>query len=712
MTDSTDTTNELDSYGVWVKRPSKAPSAQKSDTASSAEKAGDFNLDADLPDFPDQEDTTLTTEELSNITDTIAETPSPSGKETSSEEVSLDDFLDSGFSEPKETDTKPAAEEPASSENEDVSLDDFLDSGFSSAEKQPEELPDEKPLDIDLSFSSDAPSAASDTAEEQPAADTATDLSESVDLSSFDEPAVTDASAPAAPASDTSPASDFDDMFGNISDEVSAPAAPAEELSAEDVPTESSSPAASDTSSAIQTEEVNLSDFGIDENAEEAPASSVNEETKPKEDTVDYSLSVGDENVSSAPSVNEIAGNSIPDSFEEETGSLIGSAAGSSEKAADTSISNTLLQQIVSDLSGLKNEISSLKSDFADLKARDAMPAPERKETKKSNGFFNEEDEDDTIALSGDELDNIMNTADFTNNVKPVEAVPAAEEKPAETEPSLDSYEEVEPAEPAVSSEPEVIPEAEPDSEPAAELTDTDLFGDISAATDVSDTSSADDATAPGLTMDFNETLEEPDLGSLSDTPSEETVPEELPEEISIPKVDDILVESSSTDFMDSVKDTTEEAEPAAAEETVSDAAPAPADFEEPAVSEEPEEIKAEETAPEEAPIAAEPAEPAVENTALYESEPSVADSLTEKNIQYLSTDKEEAAASGTAPAENTAPAASGTDIPSDLKQEVKSVLLYMDQLLENLPEDKIIEFARSEQFATYKKLFSDLGLS
>ena len=35
-----------------------------------------------------------------------------------------------------------------------------------------------------------------------------------------------------------------------------------------------------------------------------------------------------------------------------------------------------------------------------------------------------------------------------------------------------------------------------------------------------------------------------------------------------------------------------------------------------------------------------------------------------------------------------------------------------MDQLLENLPEEKIEEFARSEQFSTYKKLFKELGLS
>ena len=35
-----------------------------------------------------------------------------------------------------------------------------------------------------------------------------------------------------------------------------------------------------------------------------------------------------------------------------------------------------------------------------------------------------------------------------------------------------------------------------------------------------------------------------------------------------------------------------------------------------------------------------------------------------------------------------------------------------MDQLLDNLPEEKIAEFARSEHFELYKKLFVELGLS
>ena len=51
-------------------------------------------------------------------------------------------------------------------------------------------------------------------------------------------------------------------------------------------------------------------------------------------------------------------------------------------------------------------------------------------------------------------------------------------------------------------------------------------------------------------------------------------------------------------------------------------------------------------------------------------------------------------------------------ELPDDLKTEIKSVLSYMDQLLENLPEEKIAEFAQSEQFDTYKKLFKELGLA
>jgi len=51
-------------------------------------------------------------------------------------------------------------------------------------------------------------------------------------------------------------------------------------------------------------------------------------------------------------------------------------------------------------------------------------------------------------------------------------------------------------------------------------------------------------------------------------------------------------------------------------------------------------------------------------------------------------------------------------ELPSNIKKDVKSVLSYMDQLLESLPEEKMKEFAESEYFEMYNRLFSELGIS
>ena len=290
-------------------------------------------------------------------------------------------------------------------------------------------------------------------------------------------------------------------------------------------------------------------------------------------------------------------------------------------------------------------------------------------------------------------------------------------------------------------------------------------------------------------------------MNDISIEESDFTEEDDLPSEISIEKSDDILVESDTNDFMDSVADSTEVAseEPVVeslvdeveeVEEAVEDdavitvdsilaeteAAEEPvtedeASFEE-IVSEEPvieetaeeviieEEPVLEETAVEpeieEAteesddtsfdtvdslmaddisdnfgftadPIVEESEEPVIEETIVEDSiiEESIEDTiveepaedsvieepaekdfsaldgsnnnLSESNIDYLTAKDSDL---------------SGDELNADLKKDIKSVLLYMDQLLENLPEDKIIEFAKSDEFTTYKKLFSELGLS
>jgi hypothetical protein len=56
-------------------------------------------------------------------------------------------------------------------------------------------------------------------------------------------------------------------------------------------------------------------------------------------------------------------------------------------------------------------------------------------------------------------------------------------------------------------------------------------------------------------------------------------------------------------------------------------------------------------------------------------------------------------------------PAISTEEVPPAMRIGLKDVLIYMDKLLESLPEEKINEFAQSEHYNTYKKLFEELGI-
>ena len=256
----------------------------------------------------------------------------------------------------------------------------------------------------------------------------------------------------------------------------------------------------------------------------------------------------------------------------------------------------------------------------------------------------------------------------------------------------------------------------------------------------------------------YEEILEEPNLDDIETNA-------DIPEEIEIPKVDDIaetqdeepdlddiLVESSSTDFMDSVTDSTnmqpdieitEPVEPVLAEEeaaiTKEEADDITSEYsadttentepvlDEDAALELPEESSSDaentdeestddifnETAIEDA----QHTQDAMMNDIMNEA-PSVDNALSEENVDYLSKDNTVLSDDEAAVAESESEPSAETEqtdtsnLPSDIKEDVKSVLLYMDQLLENLPEDKIMEFAKSEQFTTYKKLFNELGLS
>ena len=760
MSNSTDDTKELDSYGVWVKR---AP-----------QDASEEALDLDLPDFSDFQETADQTgiieeqndnevpvaDQDSSVTDENGEisiddfvtdgftdpneayAPSSPNPPEQDGELSLDDFMEGGFEAPSEGST----DSESASESDEVSLDDFLDGDFSdgagasssdeisiddfldddsvsSAKQKEDDITNDDPLDIDVEF----------TEAEEDAVPTTeiTEENESENEESF---------------------ADDDDMFDSIEmiETASEPEAETpvtesnielEDVSLDDFNLEESDDAtaaalgASINSSVPSGEEtVSLDSFGIDGSSEENAAGAGSSR---KQQTVDYELAITEEdNVQAAPVIDEIKSDSVTQNKEETT---------------ETTVNNELLEKIVSDLSGLKDEINALKNDLAELKEKNTLdnissgqndgeqPAENEIElpvqsepAEEPGGFFNSDEEDDTIALSGDELSNIVSNADFT-------------EETAEPDTQYDESTE------------ETVTEEQPEQELpedfSADFSNDTPFGGIE------DTVIPDEEPDSGLSMDINEEiLEEPNLDDIETNA-------DIPEEIEIPKVDDIaetqneepdlddiLVESSSTDFMDSVTDSTnmqpdieitEPVEPELAEEeaaiTKEEADDITSEYsadttentepvlDEDAALELPEESSSDaentdeestddifnETAIEDA----QHTQDAIMNDIMNEA-PSVDNALSEENVDYLSKDNtvlsdDEAAVAESEPEPSAETEQTDTsDLPSDIKEDVKSVLLYMDQLLENLPEDKIMEFAKSEQFTTYKKLFNELGLS
>ena len=726
--ESPDDMSELNIPEVSIEDPSETDEAPAEETT-----LDDFSFD-EITDPAANTEPETTEEEVTEefgMTDSLSEEVSvedfgvDEASDDSEQEISLDDFMDEGFSDESVASGNngfAADAAPASSDSEEVSLDDFVDmSEFGVSEDAPkkeEAIVDEKPLDMDISFDSSAD-----------AIQTEENIEDNGILSD-----------------------DFDDTE---EPEEQAPA-----FEEEDV-------AASSGSNDIEAEEVDLSDFGIDADAEETPVTQDIEGSKLKDTVVDYDLSVDNDHMSAAPIVNEIKSNANAQS--EADLEEIADAEEVSMSKADSG----LLQQIVEDLSNLKAEINSLKTNLEEMKSAPvASPAEssgviseeiaveddiiDDSADNADTGFFSGDDGDDTIALSTDELSNILNTADF-NSEEEVVAEESADEAVEETAVDEPVVEETVEEEPAVEeSFVEETPEQDFSIEENIMSSEGPLDEGIIADEIAADNFQVPEQKASDLTYDFtDENLNEPNLDDIEI--DEDTLEDDLPDEISIPKDDNILVESSSSDFMESVQDTTEEhaveeapvevpvEEPAAEPEfsTVdnlfyesngfADIADDSAPVEEEPVIEESFEPDVEETAEPEA--EAEP-EPQVEDTdfdVIEEEEPTIEEetfvpeeevmegsdetvipepalendfvsheddnnNLTDSNIDYLTTEDKD-----------IEPEA---DENAELKKDIKSVLLYMDQLLENLPEEKIVEFAKSDEFTTYKKLFSELGLS
>lgn len=381
-----------------------------------------------------------------------------------------------------------------------------------------------------------------------------------------------------------------------------------------------------------------------------------------------------------------------------------------------------LLMQIAHEISDLKAELNSLKEGLAaqsvaaqDASGKGASSHHQDHDSQDggSSGFFSDDDTDETISLTGDELNNILITADFT------------EEKNTEEDNSADEYEIPDILPDNMASD--IIEENVTDDAFEASIEETHEDGTVlvqTAGEELLDSDpvfnveptpitsltedlsylDGDEAAADEQLEMIDETVprEEQALDNIEvpsfDLPMEQEieVPEEIPEaEVQLDSEDDILdsndmqmiheLQKNDENFTNPF-DTSSELPELEAEAEI---------IEEPFI----EEIAVPEFKTEE-PVMAEPVDdiddtPQEEAHDADEAYTGKQETLLQAATQIINGERGKT-----------------VSIPLELKNEIKSVLAYMDQLLEALPEKKIEEFAKSEYFETYKHLFEELGIS
>lgn len=407
--------------------------------------------------------------------------------------------------------------------------------------------------------------------------------------------------------------------------------------------------------------------------------------------------------------------------------------------------SSNLLQKIALELSSIKEELVSLRSQLSTLKAsgistsaqEDAIDEDSFEEST-AGGFFDDED-DDTIALTGDELDNILNTADFTEE--------AVDESFNELEvPQLDIPDDLEllpeDGDYTQASEPGIelidLPIVEPTDEEKGSINSNE---GVTPLTEVPDDTSfldapSDDDLMELDVMDFeDETLVEPeesDLKILEDsTFGEEFDDEDLPiledgnEEDDLEITLDIdasdrPVISTVDSFPESIEEIEEAEELEELLETEElgglDLHSEEIDSFESLDQTEFDEAQSDIVSPPSKPVDYHPDELSTSlDDSLFVDSVSKDEMPSETGIEELSPldDNDDLVEDLVLEPVSIPALAAGSDapVPDKLKHDVKSVLLYLDQLLASLPEEKIEEFASSEYYDTYKHLFDDLGL-
>jgi pilus assembly protein FimV len=433
--------------------------------------------------------------------------------------------------------------------------------------------------------------------------------------------------------------------------------------------------------------------------------------------------------------------------LEDELASVTSAGAAAGAPAAADGRSSEVLARIEDELRSIRTDLTELKKELAGLRAPLAPRRAPAAEPEGPAAFF-DEDEDETIALTGDELDNILNTADITEGT--AEAAAPDEEAASADSLRLDPLEV--PAEAAagpvdddilsyetpILEEDRLAPlEAVEGDEELAELEPepggADLAADLVLETVTPSPTSAGSGAADALDDLDLEALPEIEGGDAMGEPVELEAAAEL-EPIELESADLEPVEDLEAEDLEAEEPGTASAgieHPAGridlealARETEEASDPAPLDLDTELDTAELEPV-ADDGAAGSAGIEidfdagkgpagagrAEPLDDLLEVEEIPDIDPAPA-AAAPRPAPAASRESPrgtpKAAGSAAAPRQDTS---SLPTVPDDLKEEIRNVLKYMDHLLEALPEDKVEEFAKSEYFAMYNKLFKELGL-
>ena len=423
--------------------------------------------------------------------------------------------------------------------------------------------------------------------------------------------------------------------------------------------------------------------------------------------------------------------------------------------------STQLLHKIEGEISALRGDVLQLKDELAALRNPEVSSPDNRSpEVPASGGFFDDED-DETIALTGDELDNILDSAEMTEGPPDESAEMMSADPPNSPIEESGDFEDAS----GVSLEDDITGEIEVEDDPAisilgdpgdseepgahsetieiyipgpdeqsdkddeapdtfeeavnqeiismtaAEAADNDeeripSIGDISIDMDMDESESVAvnlsdlehdapvelDASESGDIEDIQ--LDEISLDDFASPETEDDAQDILIDEIDTAADDLQNIQIDEIDLGDDEGDAASPSEPRDILmdeiDTAAETRPAAGGIDDiPEINLDMDEIESvDQFALDELDISAEPDGVTFEESARADTAPDTAE------IEDIISNE---------------PGIS--DFPTSLREEIRDVLTYMDDLLESLPEEKVEEFVRSEHYEVYKKIFKELGI-